>query len=30
MFLIIAAVLFALGALGGLYMAALAFQGKWD
>ena len=28
MFLIIAAVLFALGALGGLYLAALAFQGK--
>ena len=28
MFLIVAAILFALGALGGLYMAALAFQGK--
>lgn len=28
MFLIYAAVLFALGALGGLYMAMLSFQGK--
>jgi len=28
MFLIIAAVLFALGALGGLYMATLSFKGK--
>src|SRR5690242_916962 len=28
MFLIVAAILFALGALGGLYMAALAFKGK--
>ena len=28
MFLIYAAVLFALGALGGLFMAVLAFQGK--
>jgi len=28
MFLIVAAVLFALGALGGLYMAALAFKGR--
>lgn len=28
MFLIYAAILFALGALGGLYMAMLSFQGK--
>ena len=28
MFLIYAAILFALGALGGLYMATLAFKGK--
>jgi hypothetical protein len=28
MFLIYAAILFALGALGGLYMAALSFQGR--
>ena len=28
MFLIYAAILFALGALGGLFMAVLAFQGK--